>query len=191
MQKSINLLLIIFILCIPVFSDKLSYKVKMDSFSGKSVINDYIVDDTLYIDIKTNIAFGLIKIENLGKINIKDKKVIEIVSKYNKAGVKSEGKVKFLENSIETLLSGQNKKVYDKLKYEPNDWLLLPFFFKYYEEDFYSCSMIHGDFELNKNIFSDTIFWKDKSGGIVIKLVDKKFVYMKAGKILMEIEIEK
>ncbi|MEO0236865.1 MAG: hypothetical protein ABIN35_01345 [candidate division WOR-3 bacterium] len=163
----------------------------MDSFSGTSVIDDYVLGDTLYVSIKTNIAFGLIRIENLGKINIKEKKSIEIASKYNRAGVKSDGTIRFLENSIETFLTGEKKKVYDKLKYEPNDWLLLPFFFKYYEKDIYNCSMIHGDFELNKTVFNDTIFWKDEKNSIIIKLADKRFVYMKAGKILMEIYGEK
>jgi hypothetical protein len=163
----------------------------MDSFSGTSVIKDYVLGDTLYVDIKTNIAFGLVKIENLGKINIKEKKAIEIISKYKRAGVKSEGTVKFLENSIETFLTGEKKKVYYGLKYEPNDWLILPFFFKYYEKDIYNCSMIHGDFELNKTMFNDTIYWKDEKNSIIIKLVDKKFVYLKAGKILMEIYSEK
>ncbi len=163
----------------------------MDSFSGTSVINDYVLGDTLYVIIKTNVAFGLIRIENLGKINIKKRKAIEIVSKYNRAGVKSDGSVRFLENSIEALLTGEKKKVYDKLKYEPNDWLLLPFFLKYYEKDVYNCSMIHGDFELNKTMFNDTILWKDEKNSIIIKLVDKRFVYMKAGKILMEIDREK
>lgn len=163
----------------------------MDSFSGTTLINDYVVGDTLFVDIKTNIAFGLVKIENLGKINIQKMKPVMIISKYNRAGVKSDGMVKFFENSIETSLSGEKEKVYNGLKYEANDWLLLPFFLKYYEHDFYDCSMIHGDFELNKTVFNDTIFWKDKNNKIIIKLVDKKFVYMKAGKILMEIYSEK
>ncbi|MEO0288149.1 MAG: hypothetical protein ABIN00_00695 [candidate division WOR-3 bacterium] len=192
MQKSIKSLFIIFLLLyIPIYSEQLSYRVRMDSFSGTSVINDYVLGDTLYVIIKTNVAFGLIRIENLGKINIKKRKAIEIVSKYNRAGVKSDGSVRFLENSIEALLTGEKKKVYDKLKYEPNDWLLLPFFLKYYEKDVYNCSMIHGDFELNKTMFNDTILWKDEKNSIIIKLVDKRFVYMKAGKILMEIDREK
>ncbi|MEO0235027.1 MAG: hypothetical protein ABIN39_02920 [candidate division WOR-3 bacterium] len=192
MQKLIRTLFIIFLLLyIPIHSEQLTYRVRMDSFSGTSVIDDYVLGDTLYVSIKTNIAFGLIRIENLGKINIKEKKSIEIASKYNRAGVKSDGTIRFLENSIETFLTGEKKKVYDKLKYEPNDWLLLPFFFKYYEKDVYNCSMIHGDFELNKTVFNDTIFWKDEKNSIIIKLADKRFVYLKAGKILMEIYGEK
>uniref|UniRef100_A0A7C3NDA3 Uncharacterized protein n=1 Tax=candidate division WOR-3 bacterium TaxID=2052148 RepID=A0A7C3NDA3_UNCW3 len=186
MQRSIKLLFLIFLL-IPIFSEEYSYKVKMELFSGKSVIKENVFDDTLFIEIKTDVAFGTFKIENLGKIYLKELKPIVIISKYNKAGKKSEGVVKFFENSIETSLTGENKKFYDSLKFEPNDWLILPFFLKYYDKDFYRCSMIHGDYELKRAYFNDTILWKDEKKSLVIKLYKDKFIYMRAGKILMEI----
>ncbi|HAF07440.1 TPA: hypothetical protein DCG82_03440 [candidate division WOR-3] len=186
LQRLIKLLFLISLL-IPIFSEEYSYRVKMDLFSGKSVIKDSIVDDTLFIFIKTSVALGTVKIENVGKIYLKELKPVSIISKYNRVGKKSEGYVKFLQNSIETYLTGENKRFYDSLKFEPNDWLILPFFLKYYDKDLYRCSMIHGDYELKRRYLNDTILWRDKKKSLVIKLYSDKFIYMKAGKILMEI----
>ncbi len=158
----------------------------MNKFSGKSEIKHFTQDDTLHILFNTNIAGGMIKITNKAKIDVKNKKPVNIISEYKKFGIKSEGRVEFGKDFIKSSLSNEKEKIFSNLKYQPNDWLILPFYLQLLDTNIYRCSMIHGDFELVKKEVNDTVFWEDVSKNLYIKISKNKFIFLRADKIVME-----
>lgn len=158
----------------------------MNNFSGKSEIEHFTKDDTLYIFFNTSIAGGIIKITNKAKIDVNNRKPVNIISEYKKFGIKSKGKMEFGKDFIISSLSNEKEKIFSNLKYQPNDWLILPFYLQLLDTDIYRCSMIHGDFELLKKEANDTIFWEDVSKNLYVKIYKNKFIFLRADKVIME-----
>ncbi|PIP13457.1 MAG: hypothetical protein COX48_04150 [bacterium (Candidatus Stahlbacteria) CG23_combo_of_CG06-09_8_20_14_all_34_7] len=171
-----------------VYSDTFegSYKVKMFPYTGSSKVYSHSDGETLFIDFKTSVAFNTVKLNNHIKMLLSPLMPLSIYSDYNKLGIKSEGYFLFSDSFIETYsLNAKIKIKQYKTINQPNDWLILPFFLRYYDKDKYACSMPHGDFNLEKITTDSSIEWESTDKSIKVKFIDSLFTYLKAGKIEM------
>ncbi|MGE3062449.1 MAG: hypothetical protein AB7T10_02315 [bacterium] len=188
MSKSYSLLILL-IFCLGIDSKTFEglYSVKIFPYSGSSEIYSYINNDTLMVEYETKVAFNTVKAKNRAKILLEPLKVISIHSEYSKIGVKSTGYIIFEDSIIKTYMSdAKNKTKRYKADKQPNDWLTLPFFLKLYGDEYYSCSMIHGDFDLQKKINAGAVEWTTDAGDLIVRFEDGVFTYLKAGKIEMK-----
>ena len=162
------------------------YKVKMFPYSGSTEIYSSIEGETLFVEFKTKAALNTVKINNNAKLLLSPLKVVSISSDYNKLGVKSSGHLLFSDTLIETYFSdAKTKNKSYTVKNQPNDWLILPFFLRHYDKDRYICSMIHGDFIIDRKANDSTVEWSSTDKSIKVVFRDSAFIYLKAGKIEM------
>lgn len=164
-----------------------TFSVKMFPYSGSSEIYSYEKNDTLIVEFDTKVAFNTVKAKNSAKILLSPLKVLSIDSEYSKLGVKSNGYLLFKDSLIETYSSDAKVKTKTyKAANDPNDWLVLPFFLMFYEGEIYSCSMIHGDFELSKAEEGKIKEWASENKNLIVRFEEDLFTYLKAGKIEMK-----
>jgi hypothetical protein len=181
---------ILFLLILSVFSAGSSlegnYSVKIFPYSGSSEIYFSIEKDTLLIDFNTKVALNTVKINNHAKMLLSPLKPVSIYSDYSKIGKKSTGYLLFSDTMIEAYASNARiKSKQIKAKYQPNDWLILPFFLMHYTDSIYKCSMIHGDFTFRKNEIDNRIEWMSEDKRIKVIFKDSVLTYLKADKIEM------
>lgn len=159
----------------------------MFPYSGTSRVTSEQSGETLIVVIDTKVAFNTVTAKSTARILLSPLRPLSIFSDYSKVGVKSAGYLIFNENSIDTYSSDAKVKEKNfKAAYQPNDWLILPYFLKYYDKEEYQCSMIHGNFLLKKSVTGGREEWSAKNGGMIVVFEDGVFTYLKAGKIEMK-----
>ena len=154
---------------------KEDYKVKYKKYSGKATITVEETEDTIFIYYDMNLYWGLFTVHDKATILTKDYKPHYLFTDIKAIKKHSKGKT-FFRDTISVYYNKGDSTVV-KGKYKVNDWVLLPIYFRYIENDSLSVTLLQGDFTLHRAVKNDTIIWISDNREMIVKIFNTIPVY--------------
>lgn len=162
--------IVLLISIIPINARQMTYSVRHGAYSGSSQINVHEKHDTVLVNYDTSVNWGIVRIKNQCAFLENPPAPLYIKTEFNALFKNYTGGTLFSDSSA---VYYQNEDTtYNRGKFQPNDWLILPFFMAYVDDSVYKCSLLQDDYILRRSFFNDTIYWHSDKDDIYIVIYD-------------------
>ena len=174
-----TILLILFCICILNAEEIGKYSLKMDKYSGGGIISFEDRGDTAFYILDMNVKFGVAKLYNEIAL-LKDGPKPLFIQTQNRILASSYKGGTIFNDSVSYYYKNQDTTVV-RGSHEVNDWLALPFFFLYFNDDtIYDCTLLQGDVTMRRSMKGDTTEWISNDSIIIVKILDNIPVFLKS-----------
>lgn len=168
LRLSFSIILLAFFILLN--AQQITYNVRHGIYRGISHIEICEMKDNVLITYNTSVNWGIVKIKNECAFFKYPPRPDYIETEFNAVFKNYRGGTVFFDTAA--LYYQKNDTIYNYGPYEPNDWLLLPFFMAYVSDSVYECSLLQGDYVLERTIHCDTVYWQSSSGNTHIVIYD-------------------
>lgn len=162
--------IVLLVSIIHINARQMTYSVRHGAYKGSSHISVDERNDTVLVNYDTSVNWGIVKIKNQCSFTKKPLKPSYIETEFHALFKNYTGGTLFNDSSA--VYYQQGDTIYNRGKYQLNDWLILPFFMAYVNDTIYKCSLLQGDYILTRSMSNDTVYWHSNSDNMYIVIYD-------------------